>query len=104
MVTLEDIKSLIKEGYATGGHGQFTVDTSRTAQRITDEDTPMALIIIKALNGNNDRLYIGFDAEMKQNGYVLNAKEEREIRIDNLNKVWFDVDNDGEGFSYITLV
>lgn len=104
MVTLEEIKQLLKQGYSAGGHGQLTVTTARTAERITEQDTPIALVIIKALNNNNDRLYIGFDSELKQDGYELNAREERIIWIDNLNKVWFDVDNGGEGLSYITLV
>lgn len=104
MVTLDDIKQIIKEGYSFCGYGRLLVAAAGTNQRITTHSSKVAAILIKALTTNGGIIYVGFDDEVSAaTGYELEAGDPLTIPIDDINKVWFDSSVNGEGISYIIV-
>ncbi len=59
-------------------------------------------VIVKAKTSNAGIVYIG-DSDMVQNQFELNAKEAVSIGIGYLGSVFIDVDNTGEGVSFLFL-
>ena len=101
MVSKEDIKRLLKEGYSKCSSGQKTISTAGTKERITEQPTPMAEICIRGLNSNTGQIYWVFSESKKgSEGDCVDAGERMTIPIDDLSKIWFDAEVDGEGFSY----
>ena len=58
-------------------------------------------VIIKALSGNADKVYLGDGNVSAITGFVLAAGEEALIKISDLDSVYIDANSDGDGVSYI---
>ena len=59
-------------------------------------------VVVKALTGNAGIAYVG-DSGMAQNQFELNAKEAVSLGIAYLGSVFIDVDNSGEGVSWLIV-
>lgn len=80
---------------------QKTVAVPGTAEALASS-TPCIAVSVKALAANVGKVYVG-NSSLNQNQYELNAKEEISLGIDNLNLVYVDADNAGEGVCYAYL-
>lgn len=103
---IEEMIRNLPKGYPTGGYGLKTITAAGTPERISDQDTTNAQIIIIALRSNTGYIYIGFDKEVSSANYgvELGPKDHIAIPIDNLNKIWIDSSVSGEGISYLLVV
>lgn len=91
-----------KATYGKWGYGQKKIATAGTTERITDQVIKTEKVILKALAVNTGIVYVGFDEHLdSSNGFELSAKEQREIEIDRLDKIWLDVSVAGEGICYM---
>lgn len=83
--------------------GRKTVTASGTAESLGSSTVLTQGLIIKALRTNTGYVYIG-DSSVDKNTSKqneLSAGEAVSISINNLNKVYIDSDNNGEGASYL---
>lgn len=104
MVSLEDIKMLLKQGYSKATSGQKTITTAGTKERITDQHISIAQILIRALTDNTGQIYIIFsETKTGSEGYTLDAGENVTIPIDDLSKIYLDAETNGEGVCFITV-
>ena len=95
----------IRATYSKWGYGQKKVAAAGTAERITDQEIKTFKVILKGLATNTGIVYFGFDEHLDStNGFELSAKEEIEIKIDRLDKIWLDVAVSGEGVCYALAV
>lgn len=80
--------------------GRKTVSSVGTAEALAG-DTPIRSVNITALRTNTGNVYYG-DSDVSSTTYsdILAPGDARGIRIDNLNKIYLDVDTAGEGVSY----
>lgn len=85
-------------------NGRETVAVAGTAEPLATTSTPIISVTVKALAGNTGMVYVGNEDVDNSNGFVLDAGEPVSIDIDNLSKVYIDVDVAGEGVSWIALV
>lgn len=83
-------------------NGKKTVTTAGTAEALADS-TPVKSVVIKALYSNTGKVYVGDSSVSSSNGFELEAGDAIAIEIDNLNKIYIDADNSGEGVSYIAI-
>lgn len=86
---------------ATVYNGQKAVTTAGTAEALGSSTTLTAGVTVKALAANTNNVYVGDSSVDSSNGYVLDAGESVFIEVDDLAKVFIDVDTNGEGVSYI---
>lgn len=87
--------------------GKKTVTAAGTAELLLAANTVTATIIVKALAGNSDTIYIGNVSGdvASTNGFELAPGEAIAMDIDNsITPVYLDSAVNGEGVSYITLV
>lgn len=80
--------------------GQKTSTTPGTAVALGTEHCDA--VVVKALTGNAGIAYIG-DSSLAQDQFELNAKEAVSLGIGYLGSVFIDVDNSGEGVSYLLV-
>lgn len=74
-------------------------------------DIPCSMVKIKAMIGNGGNVYIGGEGVTVPNGltnetsgYPLDAGDELAwLPIDNLNKLWYICDNNGDDIIYIAF-
>lgn len=94
--------------YSHGGTGQKDVTTAGTPERIIEQDRPCAGVYLQAKSGNTGLVYwsIGVKKEvgLSSKGVELDIGAGIWIPIDNLNKIWLDVETDGEGVCWAVLV
>lgn len=80
---------------------RITVDTAGTAKQFSPDSIPINhAVVIKALNGNTDTVYIAgskIDAEDASRSYPLEAGEVIEYKIKDLSTLWVNADVAGEG-------
>ena len=81
-------------------NGKKTITTAGTAEALASS-TAVKSVVIKALYSNTGKVYVGNSSVSSSNGVELEAGDAIGIDIDNLNKIYIDADNDGEGVSYI---
>lgn len=82
-------------------HGQVVVANAGTEQ-VLGGDTPLVVgVTVKALESNSGKVYVGVTGVDNSNGYELSPGEQQFIPIDNLQTIFLDVDNDGEGVSFM---
>lgn len=86
--------------------GQTTVATAGTAVLLLAAATETKTIIIKALHGNTNNVYIGnvSDDVSSSDGFVLDAGEALSMDVNNESvAIYVDSDTNGEGVSWIYL-
>ena len=87
---------------STFNGGQKTVSTPGTCEKL-HSDTACIAVLVKALSANTGLVYVG-GSGLSQDEVELNAKEAVVLGINNLNKVYVDAINAGEGVCYGYLV
>lgn len=85
-------------GIATG---QVTVSTPGTAVQFPAQACKG--VSIAALPGNAGKVYLGTSTVDSATGRILQAGEVIYLVIDNLNRLWIDADNTGEGISFLAV-
>ena len=82
-----------------------TIITGQIAGVVNAErfpSVPCSKVTIKALAGNSTNAYIGYDNSVTTaTGFQLDAGQEIELNIDNLNKLWLICDAVGDRLCYI---
>lgn len=86
--------------------GVVRISAPGTAQNLEDVSVPHKYhVVIKAFRANLGSAYVGTtkaDAEgHADTSYPLWANEAIELEVDNLQVIWVDADNDGEGVVWI---
>lgn len=106
MVTKQDIKQILKEGYSIGRTFHKLVTTAGTPEKLVEHSQPCAILLLKALSTNTGFIEVGFDGEntLIGRGHELDATDEIPIPIDDVEKVWIDSTVDGEGVSVVVMV
>lgn len=84
-------------------NGQQTVTTAGTAEALASTKTEIVAVIIKALVGNTNNIYVGDSDVASSNGFVLGPGDPVVLAIDDLSKVLIDADTDGEGVSWLAF-
>ncbi len=79
--------------------GSKTVAAAGTAEALATATTCVQ-VAIQALASNTGNVYVGGSSVAAGAGIALAATQSVVIPIDNLSKVYLDVDNNGEGVSY----
>lgn len=82
-------------------NGQKTVSSAGTAEPLVGSSTEARQVIIKALSGNTNNVYVGDSSVDSSNGYVLASGKKVKFRVADLANVYLDVDTGGEGVSFI---
>ncbi len=82
--------------------GDKTVDSAGIAEQLPDIQVPEGFeAVITAKHTNTGRVYIGgTKAEAEAHTFSLAANDAFSEYVTNLNAIWIDVDNDGEGVDY----
>lgn len=83
-------------------HGQKTVATAGSAEALAGS-TSSRWVIIKALIGNTDNVFVGDSDVTSANGYILTPGEAIGLDVNNLATVYLDVAVNGEGVSFIGM-
>lgn len=86
-------------------HGQDSVTTAGTAVQLnggTSLTIPDgAELVVRADGGNAGNIYVGDSDVSSSNGFVLGAGESVSLPTSDVNNVYIDSDNDGEGVSWL---
>jgi hypothetical protein len=82
-------------------NGQKTITTPGTQEPLVASPTPCNRVWIRALHDNTENVYVGDSAVSSSTGYVLAADEAVELFIDDLGKVYIDVDVTTEGVKFL---
>jgi hypothetical protein len=88
--------------YTVIGNGRTVVPSAGTAVPLSTS-TAVKTITIRALNSNTGKVYVGSSSVNSSNGFQCMPDETISIDFNNLGNVYIDVDNSGEGVSYIWL-
>lgn len=92
--------------YSAINNGTKTVAASGTAETLVASTTPCKKVDIMALDTNTGKVWIGGSSIDKaaKNGKYIFAAQSYTIEIDDLVKIYLDVDTNGEGvvFTYYT--
>jgi hypothetical protein len=88
--------------YTILGNGLVTVTNAGTAV-VLGSSTAISTITIRALSSNMGLIYVGTSSVSSANGFELSPQETVSLDISNLNKIYIDAQNSGEGITYITL-
>lgn len=83
-------------------NGRKTVTSAGTAEALSGS-TFVKTVCIKPLSTNSNNIYIGNSSVTSTTGYPLPSGESISIDINNLNKIYLDVDTNGEGVSYLAV-
>ena len=82
------------------GQGIKDVTTSGTAEALASS-TSCKKVLIKAKSTNTGKVYVGNSSVSSSNTAIeLEAEDAFEMEIDNLNKIYLDVDTNGEGVKF----
>lgn len=82
-------------------NGQTPVTVAGTAEALAASQPLMNGVLIKALDDNTNLVYVGNSSVDSTNGYILLADASVFVEIDDLAKVFIDVDTSGEGVSWL---
>lgn len=88
--------------YSILGNGQTSVATAGIPVPLAT-NTATTTITVRSLSTNIGKIYVGTSGVSSSTGFVLSPDETVSIDLDNLDKVFIDADNSGEGVSYIYL-
>jgi hypothetical protein len=82
--------------------GQKNVTVAGTAERLSSTSVPILSVTVKAKRANTgDNVYVGTTDVSSSEGFILAKGDSVSINIDDLNKVWLDVDTSGDGVSFL---
>jgi len=96
IIELEDGSSIAITGSPNFTHGDLDVTAAGTAENFPDE--PCREAIITAKLANTGYIYIGDEVVSDTSfGVYLAAGDSIAIKVANLNQIYIDADNDGEG-------
>ena len=95
--------------------GVKTVTTAGTAEQLIATSTECQYVVISSLDDNTGLAYVGgsdVDKSTKNGvpvGFITDSSnvvipESKIIPIDNANKLYVDVNDDGEGISYLIII
>lgn len=87
----------------TGGNFHKTVTTAGSAEQLITASTPCKSVIVKALETNTGNIYVGFSGVDSTNGIDIGSGSAVNISINNVNLLYIDSDNNGEGVSVIYI-
>jgi len=82
-------------------NGKKTVASSGTAVVIVASSTPVSAVVVQALADNTGLVYVGDASVDSSTGMELQAGQATGIAIDDLNKIYIDADEDGDGVCFI---
>ena len=82
-------------------NGQTPVTVAGTAEALSGPQALMNGVLVKALDDNTNLVYVGNASVDSTNGYILLADASVFVEIDDLAKVFIDVDTAGEGVSWL---
>lgn len=82
-------------------HGQTTVSTAGSEQVLGGDLALKSGVTVKALPGNTGVIYVGSSTVTSSNGLVLEAGDQVFIDVSNVNLVYVDSAEDGDGVSWI---
>lgn len=88
-------------GNGTLGSGSQTVATAGTRVQLSGASIPSKKLTIQGLKTNTGAIYIGDSTVFSGNGIFVFATQIYEFTPSNLNLVWIDADNSGEGVHYL---
>lgn len=82
--------------------GEKTVTTTGTAEQLPDVEVPEGFAVtVTAKHTNVGRVYLGgTKVEAEARTANLDVEDYETFYVTNLNKVWIDAENDGEGIFY----
>lgn len=83
--------------------GVKLVTTAGTQETLAASSTPCNEVVIQALAANIGMVYVGGANIAAGEGVELDAREGLSLDIDDLLKVWVDVEMDGEGVSFVYI-
>lgn len=97
--------AIIPSGSASSlGGGRRTSSSPGTAIQINASSTSCKRVTVQALQSNSDVIAVGGSASNAtlgaENGVILNPGGSQTFNIDNVNKVYFDPRQSGDGISY----
>jgi hypothetical protein len=74
-----------------------------TRVQFTSLNTAIVSVTIKALADNTGNVYVGGSGVTQANGYELSPGASISVRLDNLNKLYIDAPNAGDGIHYVAV-
>ncbi len=87
--------------------GQKTVTAAGTAERLSDDQVVNVPVIVKALPGNTDVVYVGNDGAgnvTSSNGLPLSAGDAVVFSfVSNFREIWLDAAVNSEGVAWCLL-
>lgn len=94
--------------YGGIAHGQESLSSSGTAQALnggTSQEVPNnATVTIRADPGLTGDIYIGDDTVSSSNGFTLGGGDVIKLNVDDVSKIHFDGDSNGQNVSWIVEV
>lgn len=94
-----DVATIAQPSAVYSGHK--TISSAGTQEAISASQAITSGVTVKALADNTGDVYVGNSGVDSTNGLVLAAGEQVFIEIDNLSKVYIDVETNDEGVSWI---
>ena len=83
-------------------HGKKVVAAAGVEESLSAAPNALKIgVTVKALEGNNGKVYVGLDGVSSANGFELGPSEQIFIPINDLELIFVDVDNNGEGVTFI---
>lgn len=82
-------------------NGQKTVTTAGTAEAIVGSSTSCEGVVLQALSSNTGLVYVGDSSVSSSNGMELQPGQATGLAIDNLNKVYVDSAENGDGICFM---
>ena len=84
--------------------GRKTVTTGGTPEQLQSASKTIRYVVIQGLDANTGLVYLGASNSVSSsNGFQLDSGASLAIPIDNLNKIWLDVDTNGDGVCFYYL-
>ena len=95
----EIIRQLTNPG--TLQNGEKLVTIAGTAESLGGDVPLISGVTVKALSGNTGNVFIGGSAVDSSNGYIFEPGNKEFIPASNLNTVFIDSENNGDGVRFI---
>lgn len=92
---------VVISGNSTLASGSKTVTTAGTRVQLSAISIPCKKITLQGGVNNGGWVYIGDSTVSSSNGYAVAASQSITVTPNNLNLVWLDSVNNGEGVTYI---
>ena len=86
------------------GDGSKVVTSAGTRETLSDNVTACWKVLITAKRGNTNRVWVGGATVAVDRGKPLVPLQQIWLEVDDLKKIYIDVDTNGEGVDYLYLV